>query len=770
MWYCYRLSGRYREARGMPRWLHSVAFSVATALLGAAILISPMGSYLEREFGLAWLFSLRGAVQPPPEVAVVGIDSRSGPAMGLSRLPRNWPRSLHAMVVQRLMASGASGIVFDIDFSQPKTPVDDLTLADSIAEAERVVLFERLEGRNERIVSSNAKGSWVWVEEAIPPAEPIAGAARATAPFPLPKLGKTSLQFWVFKPSADDTPTAPAVAVQLELMAHYPAWREMLERAGAPPAATPPAASLQPPGALRAYMKRLRKLFLAQPDLADRLRKVAATAALDAEARAAVQAFTALYGGPDERYTNFYGPPGTIPTIPYHEVVGEADFTTPARHVAATAARSVEGVAGRMVFVGYSDLYSPDQPDRFYTVFTSDRGIDLSGSEIMATAFGNLLTDRAVAAIDPGLAVALVVAFGLVVSHLVFWPSAYIAVPLALLAGGAYGIGALEVFTRQLLWLPMTTPLAVQLTFAVTAGLLGQYLVERRKERRVSRAIAHYLPEHLVKDLTEGRVDVSSVNRVVHGVCLATDMSGFTRISEGKSPTELARFMNDYFEAIAQALKRCEVDVTEFHADTIMCAWIGEPDDPEIRRKAVHAAIEVVRAIERFAEADPDLTLTPRVGLQDGPFYLGHTGGGGRLSYSILGDPANSAARLESLNKKLGTRILAAGSVVEGLADFALRPLGEVTVVGKSSATPVVEVFGRSAERSSETDELCRGFSESLEAFLAGRWEAAAASFSQLVRRFPEDRASALYLEISLKYAAEGASGDRPTQLAMSEK
>ena len=47
-----------------------------------------------------------------------------------------------------------------------------------------------------------------------------------------------------------------------------------------------------------------------------------------------------------------------------------------------------------MVFVGYSDLYDPDQPDRFYTSFTGKDGVDLSGVEIMATAYANLLSQR----------------------------------------------------------------------------------------------------------------------------------------------------------------------------------------------------------------------------------------------------------------------------------------------------------------------------------------------------------------------------------------
>jgi len=754
----------------MPRWIHSISFCLVTALLGAAVLISPVGTIIEREFGLGWLFTLRGPVAPPPQVAVVGINSTSGPDLGISRLPRDWPRSMHAVLIKRIMASGADGIVFDMDFSQPKEPVEDMTFADAISEAGKVVLFERLEGHNERIVSGNNATRSVWVETAQPPVDLLADAARAVAPFPLPKIDKSSFQFWAFKPSADDTPTTASIAVQMALLPHHQTWREILDRAGVASAAIPPAAALRRPGDLRDYMKQMRKLFLGQPHLADRVRTLIGGASLAPEERRTAEVLAALYGGPDERYTNLYGPPGTIPTISYQDMVEVADLGQAVQPESIGATEVSRQLQGRTVFVGYSDLFSPDQPDRFHTVFTDARQIDLSGCEIMATAFANLLTNQAIKPLEPLFGLVLVALFGLVISHLIYWPSAYIAVPLALVAAAGYFIGAGELFARANLWVPVATPIAVQLPFAIVAGLLGQYLVERRHKLRVGAELAHFLPEHLVKDLTAGRVDAASLNQVVHGVCLATDMSGFSTISEKKSPSELAKFMNDYFEAIAQALKRCEVGVTEFHADTIMCAWIGEPDDLEVRRKAVRAALEVVRAIEAFSAGDPTLSLTARVGLQDGPFYLGHTGGGGRFTYSILGDPANSAARLEGLNKRLGTRILAAASVTEGLDGFALRPLGEFKVVGKANVVPVVEVVGPAGDISPESMALRQGFAGAMEVFSSERWEAAAARFAELTSAFPRDRASAFYLEISRRYASGGAPESEPTRLAMIEK
>ncbi|NTU61189.1 MAG: CHASE2 domain-containing protein, partial [Caldiserica bacterium] len=87
----------------------------------------------------------------------------------------------------------------------------------------------------------------------------------------------------------------------------------------------------------------------------------------------------------DHRVLNFYGPPGSITTIPYHVAATDG---------APDAGLNLPDLTGKVVFVGFSDLYDPGQPDRFYTVFTNADGVDLSGVEIAATAFGNLLTQE----------------------------------------------------------------------------------------------------------------------------------------------------------------------------------------------------------------------------------------------------------------------------------------------------------------------------------------------------------------------------------------
>jgi adenylate cyclase len=228
--------------------------------------------------------------------------------------------------------------------------------------------------------------------------------------------------------------------------------------------------------------------------------------------------------------------------------------------------------------------------------------------------------------------------------------------------------------------------------------------------------------------------------------------------------------MNEYFDALAQALKRHGVDVMEFRADMIMCAWVAPVRSPAICRKAMHAAIEVSEIITRFAEQHGSRHFKPRVGLHDGDVYVGHTGGGGRFLYSIVGDAANTAARLESLNKHLGTHVLAAESVARDADEILSRPLGAFRLRGKAEPTSVFEILGRRDSVMTKHLDLCAQFAEGLAAFQRKDWATAAALFESITTRFVEDGPSRYYWLRCQKYASEPPPEDWPAVIHMEEK
>ncbi len=92
-----------------------------------------------------------------------------------------------------------------------------------------------------------------------------------------------------------------------------------------------------------------------------------------------------MYEGPSSRYVNYYGPPRTITTIPYYQALQLRNGTVGEKKI---------NLKDKAVFVGLSEVLLAERKDSFYTVFSQANGIFISGVEIAATAFLNLLEDK----------------------------------------------------------------------------------------------------------------------------------------------------------------------------------------------------------------------------------------------------------------------------------------------------------------------------------------------------------------------------------------
>jgi adenylate cyclase len=761
----------------MSRWLKAIVVGLTTGLIGSLIGLTPLGHEFEQDFGLAWLFRTRGPIAAPAEVAIVAIDFNSAaklteilPGYGtqnrLNPLPRDWPRSVHAKLLDGLTRLGASVVVFDMDFNRAKDEHDDRVFADAIARSGRVILFERLTGKRQPLVGKDGKSQgWLWVEQSVPALPMFADAARGSGPFPLPKLDEALYQFWAFKPSAGGSATMPAMALQFLALRDYEMWRDLLVAAGVAGKDQLPisADDFSRRGQLQEFMLQIRQALLNNPAIAPTLNAwLESDQALDLplDRRRMLKALIELYAGEVNRFLNFYGPPGTVRTVPYHRVaaVGQGNGSADGLNL-----------AGKVVFVGFADLHDPGQPDRFYTVFTGEDGVDLSGVEIAATAFANLLTHNTVGLASSALIALCLLVFGLIIGTVAYRFPAHYAVPVAALLALSYAIAVQSTFNQTGYWLPLAVPMLVQVPLALLMGLLGQYLLERREKQRFSEAVSYYLPENVARELVEKGVKPDEANKVVYAVCLATDMAGFTTLGESMQAGELATFMNDYFEALAEPLQRNGVDVTEFRADAIMCAWTSESELSDIHFKAASAALDAVYAVSIFSQKQRR-ELIPRIGLDAGWVYVGHAGGGGHFVYSIVGDSANTAARVEGLNKKLGTSILATESVVEGLDALLLRRLGHFVFVGKQVATSVFEIVAYRESATTQQLELCERFHEALAVFESERWQHAEQLFERVLEDYSNDRPSALYRDRCREYAARPPEFQPRTVILLDKK
>jgi adenylate cyclase len=169
---------------------------------------------------------------------------------------------------------------------------------------------------------------------------------------------------------------------------------------------------------------------------------------------------------------------------------------------------------------------------------------------------------------------------------------------------------------------------------------------------------------------------------------LFTDIEGFSTISEKVSPERLVALLNEYFESVSAAVDRHGGAITQFQGDAMLVTFNAVKPDPDHAANAVRCALAIQHET-RERGFGGDVRMRTRCGINSGRIVTGAVGARNRLLYTVHGDEVNIAARLEQLNKKYATYILATDSTVRGAgAEFAFRRVDEVTVRGR--ATPTV--------------------------------------------------------------------------------
>ncbi len=732
---------------------------IATGLLGVLVSLPTGVLRLEETVGLDWLFLLRGPQAGPTEVAVVAIDSDSAAALDLHPDPARWPRDLHAELITRLAAAGAAVIAFDLSFDAPREQAQDAALVEAVARAGNVILLERLDTDT---IDLGGGAAPMQKEARISPIEPLARAALATAPFPLPRVPIKLSQFWVFGRAADDVPTLPAVAVHAYARDVH---EELFARLAI---ARPDADALlrgyrnSAPGAFTRTMTDLRTVFRNDPTLArDLLVDLQATAApltavTATDWRALLAALIEMLGGPDSRYLDYYGAARAIETLPYHEVVGE--------HWDPAAA----GLDGRAVFVGFSEPSALEQQDEFYSPFSEDTGTSLSGVEIGATAFANLVRMRSVRPLSIPAHLALVFVWGLSVAALLLWLPVWAGLLTAALAAPIYlGVAYLQ-FDALGLWLPLVVPLLIQLPAAALLAVTARYAEAKAHGEQIGRTLSRYLPSWVTEDAARRTDGVGASTRVLYGTCLVTDADRYTSLSERLSPEALHGLLNDYYAVLFKEVERHGGFVADVVGDSMVAVWTSPTPDPAGHAAACRAASDILSAVEAF-NAAADRPLPTRIGLHAGEVLLGDVGAQSHFEYRAVGDIVNTATRLEELNKQLGTRAIVSATALRGTAQFAVRPLGTFVLAGKGTPLVVNELLGLEDSLAHVADLVAR-FASGLAAFVAQDWVRAERGFEDLLERYPDDGPSRFYLERCRALMAAAPEPGWDGTISMAEK
>ena len=740
--------------------LKAYLFGFAIAIFAVSIYLVSDAYQLEEHFGLDTLFYFRGVEKAPSEVAIIALEKTSSNALDVPNNPVDWDRNTHVKLIEKLDAAGVKSIAFDLYFKRPKTAQADFQFSQSLQHSNKVVLVSHIQREIQVAggdIADQSSHTGINIEKIIPPLELFADKAVAVAPFVLPKYPIKVSKFWTYRVPAGDIPNLPAVTLQLYSLDAY-AWlrRQLQESLHINDNALPEIEELLSQKLLVPTMITLRSHFRDNSQLADQLlQKVEQQTNLEKNIKLKIRALIGLYDGPNRYYLNFYGPPWTITTIPYHQALSQP-------------VEQLE-LKDKVVFVGFSERLQPEQKDNFNTVYSQSDGLDLSGVEIAATAFANLLHQRTVTPIEPQLFLFIVFLYGFVISFLSRGFKPAIAIIVTGLIAGFYLLSSAYLFQHDATWLPWVVPILFITPLTLFIAVSWHYYDEYQDRKRIRAAFGMYLPDNVINEISKQRDPLAPYQKVMYGIVLATDAADYTQIAETMTAGELGELMNQYYELLFRPVKNNNGIVCDVVGDAMMAIWSASEVNVELRQKACLAAIDIKQSLG--LERNKTFALPTRIGLHAGEVALANVGAIDHYEYRAVGDIVNTASRIEGFNKQLGTRCLASAEVIEGTTGLLKRELGTFTLAGKTRPITLHEIIMLEQDAKDSDYQLCDEFTKGITAYRNGNIQDANGIFTQLINQFPNDGPTRFYVQLCRRVAEQsGVTTEWDSVIAINTK
>jgi class 3 adenylate cyclase/tetratricopeptide (TPR) repeat protein len=196
----------------------------------------------------------------------------------------------------------------------------------------------------------------------------------------------------------------------------------------------------------------------------------------------------------------------------------------------------------------------------------------------------------------------------------------------------------------------------------------------------VARALS--TPTHLAEKILAGRSAMEGERRQV--TVLFGDIAGFTAMSEKMDPEDVRKIVAGCFELITAEIHRFEGTINQYGGDGFMALFGAPIAHEDSTRRAVHAALEIQRALREYArqlERERGLRPQMRIGINTGLVVVGRIGDDLRMEYTAIGDTINLASRLQTAARP-GSVFISEATFKAIAGFFEALDLGDLEVKG----------------------------------------------------------------------------------------
>ena len=247
------------------------------------------------------------------------------------------------------------------------------------------------------------------------------------------------------------------------------------------------------------------------------------------------------------------------------------------------------------------------------------------------------------------------------------------------------------------LWRGWYLPLGSLLTvtaMAFLARLFWESARHYREKQLLRSAFAGHVSPQVMRAILRGSLQPDAGGEHCRVTILFADIRGFTARSEKSTPEAMISLLNRYYAEMSAAIHGHGGAIDKFIGDGLMATFgVPQPlDAPE--RNALEAAQDMLVRLVRLngeLQAQGQEPLQIGIGIHSGEVLAGYVGTRKRRDFTVIGDPVNTASRLEGLSKTLGYPVICSQEVAQAVGYAGgLVDLGAQAVKGRAD----VHVWG----------------------------------------------------------------------------
>jgi adenylate cyclase len=205
-----------------------------------------------------------------------------------------------------------------------------------------------------------------------------------------------------------------------------------------------------------------------------------------------------------------------------------------------------------------------------------------------------------------------------------------------------------------------------------------------RERDRLQATFSTYLDKEIARIVMEDAIPEHGFE--VEASILFCDVKGFTSFAESADPADVVARLNQVLALAVPIVEEHGGYVDKFIGDGLLAVFGAPGELPDHADRAVSAAERITAAV-RASGSELEMVA----GVNTGRVVAGVVGAAGRLSFSVIGDTVNVAARVEAATRDTGDRVLITAATRAALArPLELKARGSVVLKGKAKP---VELF-----------------------------------------------------------------------------